>query len=202
MQELKNKIRNREAGILDDQGLFEHAVLIPLISYNNKISLLFEVRSHHLKGQPGEICFPGGHTEKKDGSPKETALRETGEELGIDKSDIEVWGPLDILITPHQLKIHPFVGYIRDDKKIAPDPSEVKEVFFAPLEFFLNVKPVVCLVNVVLQPESDFPFHLVPNGKDYDWKKGQYPVYFYHYGNYLIWGLTARILHHFIEVIR
>jgi len=202
LQEIINKIRNREPGILDKQVLLEHAVLIPLVLYNNKLSILFEVRSHCLNGQPGEICFPGGHAEKNDGSPQDTALRETGEELGVDRSDIDIWGPLDILITPHQLKIHSFVGFIKDVKKINPDRSEVEEVFYVPLEFFLNTTPAVSRVNVVLQPEADFPFHLIPNGRDYYWRRGQYPVYFYHYENYLIWGLTARMLHHFIDLIR
>lgn len=202
MQNIKNKLLRRKTGILDDQGLLAHAVLIPLISADGGPSVLFEVRSHSLKEQPGEICFPGGHCEDGDGSPRDTALRETCEELRINRSDLDVWGPLDVLITPHQLVIHPYVGLILEKEKIKPDPTEVEEVFVVPLQFFLETKPVIRLVDVVMQPGADFPYHLIPNGRDYNWRRGQYPVYFYHYENYLIWGLTARILYHFIEVIR
>ena len=202
MQKIKDKVLHRKTGILNDHDLVEYAVLIPLVANNDRLSVLFEVRSPYLKDQPGEICFPGGQTENRDNGPRETALRETCEELGICADDLEVWGPLDILITPHQLKIHPYVGLIRDKNKITPDPSEVAEIFVAPLQFFLETTPDTSQVHVVMQPAADFPYHLIPNGQNYSWRSGQYPVYFYHYENYLIWGLTARMLHHFVEVIR
>ena len=46
----------------------------------------------------GEISFPGGKCDSKlDSSAKDTALRETEEELGIPKQCFEVWAQLPLL---------------------------------------------------------------------------------------------------------
>lgn len=202
MQQIKHLLANRTPGILDDQQGVRTAVLLPLVRHEQTLSLLFEVRSHEMRGQPGEICFPGGHMDQGDLHPLDTALRETSEELGITRSSIETLGPLDTLVTPFQLIIYPHVGLIRPDTPISPNPREVQEVFFVPLDYLFNTSPVLSHLRVRMKPQADFPFQLLPNGENYQWKEGRYPVYFYQYRHYRIWGLTARILHHFLELIR
>lgn len=207
MKSIKNKLNNRKIGILDSKSFVQHAVLLPLIMRQNESSLLsepyllFEVRSCHLKNQPGEICFPGGRIEKADTCPLDAALRETAEELGISEKSIEILGTLDVLYTPHQLQVHPFVGIINSDIALSPNKSEVEKVFFVPLSFFLNNRPFSADVTVKMEPKDNFPYHLIPQGKDYKWRQGKYPVYFYQYNEYIIWGITARILKHFINLI-
>lgn len=192
------KLDNRAAGLLDDQGYRENAVLLPLLKDGDEVSLLLEVRSKNLKGQPGEICFPGGQLEAGDADLEKTAVRETTEELGIPPESIEVLGPLDVLWTPFQVKIHPFVAVIAENTILRPNKLEVEEVFSVPLKFFLSHPPQIKEVDVRLLPPEDFPFHLVPKGRDYPWGRGKYPVYFYQYKDYIIWGITARILRNFI----
>ncbi len=201
MQSIRSKLANRNRDFISDQVITEYAVLLPLVKKRSELYLLFELRSQSLRGQPGEICFPGGSIETEDISPCDTAIRETCEELGINRTDVEILGPLDILLTAYQVKIHSYVGSISEDVSLSPDPREVAEAFFIPLDYFLATKPFVTQVKVNMQPEPDFPFQLIPNGKDYNWKQGRYPVYFYNYGNYSIWGITARILNNFIEII-
>lgn len=201
MENIKKIFINKKRNILKDQVLLDTAVLVPLITYKKEPALLFEVRSHELKVQPGEICFPGGHMENNE-QPRETALRETSEELRIDPNNIELLGPLDILMTPFQLIIYPFVGYISPNIKLHPDPREVEKVFAVPLDFFLSTEPQVHHIQLSVNPESDFPFELIPDRKDYKWRKGKYPVYFYFYQDYVIWGITARIINHFVQVLR
>jgi len=198
---IRSKLENRTRDFIRDQVITEYAVLLPLVKKQGELYLLFELRSQNLRGQPGEICFPGGSTEHEDMDPSDTAVRETCEELRIKRADIEVLGPLDILLTAYQVKIFPYVGSIAENVAINPDPREVEEVFYIPLDYFLTTKPFITQVKVNMQPEPDFPFQLIPNGKEYDWKQGRYPVYFYNYGNYSIWGITARILYNFIEII-
>ena len=199
---IKEKLRRRTAGILLDQDFREHAVLLPLVRHENKVSLLFEVRSLQLKDQPGEICFPGGHIEPQDSTPQHTAVRETVEELGVQSSSLDILGPLDILVTHHQLKIYPFVAMIQGEPALTPDQREVDHVFYVPLDFLLAARVSISQVRMKMQPEPGFPFHLIPGGTNYAWREGQYPVYFYHYQDYIIWGMTARILHHFLGLIR
>ncbi|RKD29565.1 NUDIX hydrolase [Thermohalobacter berrensis] len=201
LKHIKNVIskrKNKPLGIKSD-----FAVLLPLIYDNGKLSILYEVRAKHLDTQPGEISFPGGGVEKGE-TFLEAAIRETVEELNIKKDNIEIIGKLDYLISPFNFSIHPFVGVLNevDKKNIMYNKDEVDNIFTVPIDFFINNKPT--LYNMTLKPNltDDFPYHLIPNGKDYDWRVGKYPVYFYKYRDYIIWGITARITKNFIDIIR
>ncbi|KJS84956.1 MAG: hypothetical protein JM58_09290 [Peptococcaceae bacterium BICA1-8] len=196
------RIKNRRAKIIDQEKYRKSAVLVPLVNYQDEECLLFEVRSQKLNIQPGEICFPGGGVEPRDKNEEETAVRETCEELGLSTSDIEVIGPLDILITPFQFMITPFIARLDDYKKITLNKSEVESVFYVPVDFFLNNPPETYLTKVTISPRPDFPAHLLPNGKTYNWRAGSYPVHFYQYQGHTIWGITARIIENFIEIIK
>nr|CAD7603697.1 unnamed protein product [Timema genevievae] len=68
------------------------AVLVPLCIVNGEVSLLYTVRSPDLKRNSGQVSFPGGLMDKTDKDLQETALRETFEELGIQKSSVQIWG--------------------------------------------------------------------------------------------------------------
>lgn len=183
-------------------GYFNAAVLVPLIWDHDQLAVLFEIRSTHLSWQPGEICFPGGGIEKLDDSPISAAVRETTEELGIGSDQIQVLGSLHEVISPIGVKLHPTVGYIHDIGHIKANPDEVAEVFTVPLEFLLNTEPIIGHMERCTRPLDDFPFDLLP-GYSHDWKiRKKYQVLFYKYGNYVIWGLTAQVLHDFLDIYR
>lgn len=191
------------SGLLDARRYSHSAILLPLLEEKNGIlSLLFEVRSKKLTTQPGEICFPGGHISANDSSQKEAALRETCEELGLDRDSIAIWGGLDILVTPSQQVIYPFVGFLQQIEGIKPNPQEVEAVFTVPLEYLLSLTPEYHEVNIKMQPPEDFPFHKIPHGRNYPWRQATWPELFYEFKGRIIWGLTARVLHHFLEIIK
>jgi coenzyme A diphosphatase NUDT7 len=194
--------KNRTPRILDEDKYRKSAIIVPIVKHDGQECLLFEIRSQNLNDQPGEICFPGGQVEPVDKNEEEAAVRETCEELGLQKSDLEIVGPLDILITPFQFIITPFVAQLDDPNKIKPNPAEVENVFFVPVEFFLKNSPQIFYNQIINSPQQNFPVHLLPNGKNYNWRKAQYPVLFYQYENYTIWGITARIIHNFIEIVK
>lgn len=200
--DIKNILHSNKTSILFDQQYNQFAVLLPLVQHKSKLSLLFEVRAPNLTYQPGEICFPGGHIEEEDRNPGAAALRETSEELGIPTTDIEMLGSLNVLLTPFQYRIHPFVAFINDHTLLQPAKSEVDKLFFVPIDYLLTNPPVVSYLDIVMNPNENFPYHLIPGGKKYPWKKGKYPIYFYNYEHYTIWGITARILHHFLELTK
>lgn len=164
--------------------------------------MLFEVRSKSLKGQPGEICFPGGGVEERDKNYQETAVRETSEELGIPAADVEVWGALDVLVMPSKMIIYPFVGKLGKFENVFPNKKEVEEVFTVPLEFLLNAKPDYYEIVLKPEPPADFPYEKIPGGRNYSWREGKLPEYFYEYQGRTIWGITARILTNFLAVIK
>ncbi|GEA14415.1 MAG: hypothetical protein PWR22_2005 [Moorella sp. (in: firmicutes)] len=203
LADIKAKVKQHQSGLLDARLYAQSAVLLPLLKENDgSLSLLFEIRSRNLKTQPGEICFPGGRLQPGDRGEKDAALRETCEELGLVADSIAIWGGLDILVTPFQQVIHPFVGLLREPQSINPNPLEVEKVFTAPLDRLLRLTPEYHEITLQVQPPADFPFHKIPYGRQYPWRRATWPELFYEFEGWIIWGLTARILHHFLSIIR
>ena len=83
---------SRRAGRLEKEKIRRAAVLVPLIQKGGEYHVVFEVRAGSLKTQPGEICFPGGAVERGE-TPKQAAVRETMEELLINRCQIRVIAP-------------------------------------------------------------------------------------------------------------
>lgn len=178
------------------------AVMVPIVKTEEGWSLLFEVRAASLAWQPGEICFPGGKIDPEDASPADTALREMCEELTLCQEQIELVGPLNYLVTQIGVIIYPYVGVVRDHTTIRPSDAEVAEVFTVPLSYFLETEPLVSQMEMATQPLPGFPYEWLA---DYprDWKKRRtYPVYFYRYGDRVIWGLTAKVIDIFLKQCR
>ncbi len=177
----------------------EFAVMVPLFEQAGRIHVLFEVRSNNLSRQPGEICLPGGRLES-DETPRYTALRETCEELGICPDQVELIGSIPPLYTPFRYALHPFVGWLSSfsyPEDIQMNPFEVASVFCVPLEWFMNNEPLEYTVTTRFDFPEDFPYHLIQNGRKYAWNSTTYPVLFYIYEDYIIWGMTAKIIRDF-----
>ncbi|NGQ95928.1 CoA pyrophosphatase [Brevibacillus sp. SYP-B805] len=190
-------------GLLGEQRLKKHAVLVPLVETpQGHTAVLFTKRAAVLRRQAGEICFPGGHWETSDETEWHTALRETTEELQVPPESIRYLGDLDILVAPSQMIVYPFVGQLAMPERIHPNPDEVEEYFCIELERLLAIDPDCYETLVKVEPLPDFPFHLIPNGREYAWRIGTLPQYFYEIDGRVIWGLTARILNHFLDVVR
>lgn len=202
LSSIESRLKNRNVKVLGHEQMKVSSVLVPLIEKVDGLHVLFQVRGKKLRTQPGEICFPGGRVENEDKNETETAIRETCEELGLQREQIKVMAPLDICINPFHAIIHPFVGVILEPDAIRPNELEVEEVFTVPLEYLLNYEPKFHPVKFQVKLDDSFPYHLIPNGKSYKWRTRQVPEYFYLYDRYVIWGLTARILTNFLTVIK
>ena len=86
----------------------------------------------------GQIAFPGGKVEEQDTSFKETALRETEEEIGLKASEIEVFGSFSpIYIPPSNFMVHPFTGIYHQEPQFIPQVSEVANVITVDFNDFL-----------------------------------------------------------------
>ncbi|MFC3886027.1 NUDIX hydrolase [Bacillus songklensis] len=201
IEKLITKLHNRTPAILGSENFSKYAVLVPLIEKNEDIHVLFEVRALDLRRQPGEICFPGGRIDNTDKDERHTAVRETSEELGIQESSINNVFPLDYMISPFGTIVYPYVGIIEHPEQMKPNPSEVGEVFTIPLSFLKEIEPDEYKINFKVEPEQNFPFDLIVGGENYNWQARTMDEYFYYYDDKVIWGLTARILKHFLEVV-
>lgn len=139
------------------------------------------VRSSRLPSHAGEISFPGGRMETGE-TVLETALRETEEEIGISKNDIEPLGALsDLYIPVSRNIIKPQVGLLTGPPHFRLSSGEVSRLFTPPLRqlrdagrqtrqrWQLQGKPVIV------------PF----------WTLYDIPL----------WGATAMILSEFIELL-
>ncbi|RTR27869.1 CoA pyrophosphatase [Robertmurraya yapensis] len=198
---LKSLLQNRKPRILGSENYSNYAVLLPIIEKADGLHVLFEVRSHTLRRQPGEICFPGGRVDASDRNEGHTAIRETSEELGIAEEEIINVSPLDYMVSSFGSIIYPYLGFIKESARISPNPDEVAEVFSVPLTYLQQTKPEIFQINFKLEPEENFPFHHITGGEKYKWQVRQMEEYFYYYEDKVIWGLTARILSHFLEII-
>jgi len=194
------KLKNRNINICDRSLYREFSVLVPIVERPEGYSLLFETRSEKLNNQPNEICFPGGKIEDNEENLK-AATRETSEELLLPESKIEVIGELDTLVTPFNTVIYPFAGLLYDYHDTY-NTDEVQDIFYVPLPFLMETEPLCHCIDIEMRPKESFPFNMIPEGKNYHWAKGKYPVYFYTYGNKIIWGITSRITYNFIEALK
>ncbi len=114
------------------------AVLVPLIDRPDELTVLFTQRTSHLAHHAGQVSFPGGHIEPDDSGPAETALRETEEEVGIERRHVDLVGHLDTYVTRTGFVVAPIVGVVSPPFTLRPDPHEVAEVFEVPLGFLLD----------------------------------------------------------------
>ncbi|TYS18109.1 CoA pyrophosphatase [Rossellomorea vietnamensis] len=199
IEDIQLRFNNRTPTILGSGQYYRFSVLLPLIEINDEIHILFEVRSEQLRRQPGDICFPGGKVDESDDTEKQTAIRETCEELGIEEGNLSGIYPMDYIVSSFGTFIFPYVGILDEKAIIKPNADEVAETFTVPLSFFIDTDPKVYKVGFTIEPEEDFPLDLIAGGENYNWQTRKIDEYFYFYEDKVIWGLTAKILKHFID---
>ena len=176
------------------------AVMILLTEEQGELSIVFEVRAHRLRNQPGDVCLPGGKVEP-DEDPREASIRETMEELNLERDEIEFMGDMDYYVSPYGNIMYAFVGKLKYGE-INPNEDEVQSIFKVPLKFFLETEPLLYKMAIGPVNQEGFPFHLINGGKDYKFRNGYLDEYFYEYNNYVIWGFTAQIVKSFIDILK
>ena len=199
--DIEKKFADRRPGVVGDYR--NYSIFVPLIKKDGKVNLLFEVRSPGLERQPGEVCFPGGRAE--DGEEAgECALRETCEELGLQRVAIRMIARLDTIYTYNSLALYPFLGEINEKMFDADgiNKKEVESVFYVPLADFVNCEPYSYKAEVRPDVRDDFPYEMIDCPEGYDWSRGIYEVLIYRFGDKAIWGITARIAHSLAMILK
>ena len=182
----------------------EFSVLLPLVEKGGELHVLYELRARHMEVQPGEICFPGGKIEPGE-SPKDCALRETREEIGIPEDKIRIVTQLDMLVNYSNVAMYAFLGIVEESalEALVLNPDEVEEVFLVPLKWLLENEPEIYWTDVIPHPPEDFPYEKVTGGEPYKWRHGKAPVPVYpEFGDKVIWGFTGRITKRFTDTIK
>lgn len=177
------------------------AVFIPLLPMADGFEVLFEVRAQHLDRQPGEVCYPGGHIEPGEAGLA-AAVRETCEELLVSARQIAVLGTLDCGPGPGGMPLTVCYGVLNGYRGTF-SPDEVDRTFRVPLRWFFDHEPRVFHGRLTPRiSDEDFPWNQIPQGHDYPWRTRPYDVTFYFGTDPLIWGMTARVMHRFVTVLR
>lgn len=175
-----------------------NAVLIPLIEKDGELRILFEVRQAGIR-QGGEICFPGGRIEAHE-SAEEAAVRETAEELLIPKENIEVIAPMHMIGGPGGAELSSCLGILHEYTGTF-SKREVDHVFTVSLSWFASHAPRICDGAMAVDLAEDFPYELIPGGRDYPWHRIPRRFYFYESEGGVIWGITAELLYHALGVL-
>lgn len=118
------------------QPLREAAVLVA-ITERPEPGLILTERHAHLRDHGGQVAFPGGRIDEGE-EPREAALREAWEELGLDPARVRIIGLADHYRTITGFGVTPVVATIPADLPLVPNPSEVADWFEAPLAFLLD----------------------------------------------------------------
>jgi 8-oxo-dGTP pyrophosphatase MutT (NUDIX family) len=159
------------------------AVLVPLYATQGEPYLLFTRRSKNLAKHKGEISFPGGSRDPNDSTLAMTALREAQEEIGLDPNGVEILGALSpVFVSVSNFLITPQVGWLgKELPSLIANQAEVAELIQAPLAAL--ARPSIYHTEV--------------------WRRfgSTHIVHFFEYGQYLIWGATARVLFSLLSLL-
>jgi len=157
------------------------SVLVPLCDIDGKLHILLCKRPSYLKHHPGQICFPGGKFEQQDNSLKDTALRETKEELGIPEHEINLLGQMNSYWTLTGFEIKPYVAHIDCNLSLKPQIAEVTDTFFLPF-------------NKLVERDNWVDLNFTRNHQQIVLKG-----FMTEYG--LLWGATAQIILNLIKQV-
>lgn len=158
------------------------AVLILLFPRPGGIHFFLTARTWEVEHHKGQISLPGGVSEAGE-RPRQTALRETQEELNIDPAQLIVLGQLSpLFVAVTGFMIHPFIAATPSEPRARPQPGEVQFVLAVGIDSLLNED---------LQRREERVLRGVP-----------VQVPYYMFGDHKIWGATAMILAEFKAVLK
>jgi 8-oxo-dGTP pyrophosphatase MutT (NUDIX family) len=170
----------------EDEAVIQAAVALVLRPGDSGELEILLIKRAEFDGDPwsGQVALPGGRREPADVSLEQTAVRETWEETSIDIArDGRILGALDEISprtpTARRLVVRPFVAVVVPDVAIVESP-EVAAAFWVPLTA-LRTETAWISAEV-----SAHGHHLT--------------VPAFAHGDYVVWGLTERILRTFLRL--
>src|SRR5690606_242651 len=148
--------------------------------------LLIKRAEHESDPWSGHIALPGGRRHPEDEDLLATAMRETAEETAVPLARIgRLLGALDEVEPTNPrlppIIIAPFVLGVAPDTTAVPDPREVEAALWVPLDALRDPGAVS---EILIELESG--------------ERRAFPSL--RYGEHVIWGLTHRILTHFMRI--
>ena len=152
-----------------------------LLLFNLEEPHILSIQKTDSEGYPwrNQMALPGGHLEEEDASPLAGAYRELEEETRISRDQVELIGSLGHYQTINGRDIEAFIGVWDATGPVRYDPSEISRILKIPLRALVQTHHIGNFHNRIPSiDELRYPFEDV-----------------------VIWGATARILHHLIELL-
>lgn len=174
--------------VSERDGVAREAAVALLVRPRDELELLLIKRAVHERDPwSGHVALPGGRRDPDDVDLLHTAMRETAEEVGIDVHRHEDFiGALDEVAprTPRlpPLVIAPFVFGVLPTAQAVAQPTEVAVAIWIPIS---ALRDETAASEILIELEG-----------------GARAFPSLQYGDYVIWGLTHRILTQFLEITR
>ncbi len=179
-KKMKISYRNEKKNSFNINMAKPAAVLLLLFPDNKKICFYLTKRTEKLKYHKGQISLPGGSNEKGE-SLLETALRETEEEIGVNKNEISILGQITPLFIPVTgFMMTPFIGFTSKEPIIKLDSMEVEELFSVNILDLINNDKLIT--------------HRQLNGRDVT-------IPYFNLNNQQVWGATSMVLSEFKDML-
>jgi peroxisomal coenzyme A diphosphatase NUDT7 len=163
-----------------EDGLYQSTSVFLLVFDQIKPQIL-AIQKADTEGYPwrNQVALPGGHIDPEDESAMDAGFRELQEELNISRHQVEYVGCLGHFQTINHKDIQVFVGVWDGKGTIRHSPDEISRTLEIPLETLVKI-------------------HI---DKGYIGRIPDIYTLLYPFEDVTIWGVTAKILHHFIEII-
>lgn len=180
----------RATAIGDIKPNFEHrtppkpgSVLILLYPDDGQIKFPLTKRPEYLGTHSGQISFPGGKAEAGE-TVEQTALREGEEEVGVDRTAVEIIGRLsDFFVIPSNFIVTPVVGMLHAKPAFTADPIEVVRILEGTLSGLIREDAIAVREITAARIYALRAPHFLIDGE-------------------VVWGATAMMLNELREVVR
>jgi 8-oxo-dGTP pyrophosphatase MutT (NUDIX family) len=185
IEEIRRRLQSYQHEEYDPEGRPRAAVLVALHERDGDLHVILTLRTNMVEEHKGQISFPGGAMEPRDGDMSVTALRESDEEIGLRSEHVKLIGRVDdyVMGGPGRFHISVFVGEIDSEHcpyAWTPAPAEVAEVLEVPLAHLLD-------------PDHRVEHLLERQGAMHAWPAVRF-------GEHIIWGATWDMLRNFLDV--
>jgi 8-oxo-dGTP pyrophosphatase MutT (NUDIX family) len=173
-------LKSRAPQVITGNGYKPAAVLVPVQERHDGDYLVLTKRADGLPTHKGQIAFPGGSVDPTDADAVEAALRESHEEVGIPPECVRILGQLDQVTAGDGIVVTPVVAVIPVHCEFHIDLAETAAVASVPIKAL--IEPGNFIMGDDLSPGGHPSYHFYVNGWD-------------------VWGVTARIIVQFLELV-
>ncbi|MFQ5651370.1 MAG: NUDIX hydrolase [bacterium] len=165
-------------------GYIPSAILMLFFNRDNRTHLVYIRKTSGPNLHSGQMAFPGGKIDPEDGSSRHAAARETLEEIGVPESCYDYVGEMgffETLTSRYDAAAH--VGWAATPPTYQRSKFEVERIIEIPVGGLYEQ----------LRPHLDFDDYQELVTLNFKFKPSDASEVVN------LWGLTARITHHFLQ---